>query len=130
MIGGNDIEASAKMFIQSLVIYKSVELYYSFELLYEINDNPHKENKKCILDFICAYAGYYVDEAHIAEISMLADEIMRTGIKKKDAVHLACAIYAKCDCSITTDKRVLKYKTDKIQISNPVEFGEAWRNQS
>jgi predicted nucleic acid-binding protein len=129
-IGGNDIEASAKMFIQSLVKYKSIELYYSFESLYEINDNPHEENKKSILDFICAYAGCYVDEAHIAEISVLADGIMRAGIKKKDAVHLACAIYAKCDCFITTDKRVLKYKTDKIQISNPVEFVEARRNQS
>jgi predicted nucleic acid-binding protein len=128
-IGGNDIEASAKMFIQSLIKYKSVELYYSFESLYEINDNPHEENKKSILDFICAYAGCYVDEAHIAEISTLADGIMRTGIKKKDAVHLAYAIYSKCDCFITTDKRVLKYKTDKIQISNPVEFVEAWRNQ-
>jgi predicted nucleic acid-binding protein len=103
-------------------------LYYSFESLYEINDNPHNENKKSILDFICGYADYYVDETHITEISALADEIMQTGIKKKDAVHLACAIYAKCDYFITTDKQVLKHKTDKIQIIDPVEFVGIWRN--
>jgi predicted nucleic acid-binding protein len=128
-IGGNGIEADAKMFIQTLIKYKNVELYYSFESLYEINDNPHEENKKSILDFICGCADYYIDEAHIAEISTLADKIIQTGIKKKDAVHLACAAFAKCDYFITTDKRVLKYKTNELQIINPVGFAGIWRNQ-
>ena len=60
------------------------------------------------------------------EIETLADEIMNTGIKKKDATHLACSIIAECDYFITTDKRVLKYITDKIKVLNPISFLEMW----
>jgi len=52
---------------------------------------------------------------------------MQTGIKIKDATHLACAIFAKCDYFITTDKRVINYKTDKIKVINPIEFVKIWR---
>ena len=53
---------------------------------------------------------------------------METGIKKKDATHIACSIIAKCDYFISTDRRVINYKTDKIKIVNPIEFAEIWRN--
>ena len=39
-----------------------------------------------------------------------------------DASHLACAIISGCDYFITTDKRLLKYKTDEIKVINPVDF--------
>jgi predicted nucleic acid-binding protein len=51
---------------------------------------------------------------------------MESDIKKKDATHLACSIIAECDYFITTDKRVLNYKTDKIKIINPITFMERW----
>nr|AGS51630.1 hypothetical protein [uncultured bacterium contig00017] len=54
---------------------------------------------------------------------------MKTGIKKKDAVHLACSVIAGCDYFITTDKRLTNYKTDNIQIVNPIEFVKIWREQ-
>ena len=47
---------------------------------------------------------------------------MNTGIKSADAAHIACAILAECDYFLTTDDRVLKYKSDRIKIMNPVEF--------
>lgn len=47
---------------------------------------------------------------------------MKTGIKYKDACHVACAIYANCEYFITTDKRLLKYKSDKIKLVNPIDF--------
>ncbi len=56
----------------------------------------------------------------------LATEIMETGIKAFDAAHIACAIAAKCHYFITTDKRILKYKTDRIQLLNPVDFTKKW----
>ena len=59
----------------------------------------------------------------------LTNEIMTTGVKLKDAVHLACSITAECDYFITTDKRVLNYKTDKINIINPIDFVNIWRKQ-
>ena len=51
------------------------------------------------------------------------------GYALKDAVHLACSIIAECDYFITTDKRVLNYKTDKIKIVNPINFVNIWREQ-
>ena len=47
---------------------------------------------------------------------------MTTGIKFKDACHIACAIMAKADYLISTDIRMLKYETDEIKMINPVEF--------
>ena len=54
---------------------------------------------------------------------------MKTGVKMKDAYHVACAIHASCDCFLTTDDRILKYHTDEIEIINPVDFVRNW-NQS
>jgi predicted nucleic acid-binding protein len=42
--------------------------------------------------------------------------------KEKDALHLASAIYACCTYFISTDIRLLKYKTDRIKLVTPVEF--------
>ena len=52
----------------------------------------------------------------------LATDIERFGIKPLDAAHLASAILSRCDYFITTDDRILKYKTDLICITNPVQF--------
>lgn len=35
---------------------------------------------------------------------------------------MACALLADCDYFITTDDRLLKYKTSDLQIVTPVEF--------
>lgn len=52
----------------------------------------------------------------------LALSIIQTGVKKKDAVHVASAIIAGCDSFLTTDIRLLKYKTDSILMENPIDF--------
>ena len=49
-------------------------------------------------------------------------EIMETGVKYKDACHVASAILAECDYLISTDKRLLKYKSDRLKLANPIEF--------
>ncbi|MCL2018234.1 MAG: hypothetical protein FWG70_00620 [Oscillospiraceae bacterium] len=76
---------------------------------------------------ISFYADTYIGKASFIEIESLSNEIMQTGIKQKDATHLACAIIAKCDYFITTDTRVTKYKTDRIKIANPIDFIRIWR---
>lgn len=43
-------------------------------------------------------------------------------MKDKDAYHLASAILAECDYFLSTDYRLLKYKTNEIILLNPVEF--------
>jgi len=120
-------EATAKMYIQSLVKYKSLMLYSSFILFHEINDIPFISNREHILNFVTEYSSYFISEDREKDIKPISEDIMKTGIKKKDAVHLACAIIAECDYFITTDKRVLNYKTDKIKTINPIEFVEIWR---
>ena len=47
---------------------------------------------------------------------------MQTGVKTNDAYHVACAIFAACDYFLTTDDRLLKYSTPKIQLLNPLDF--------
>lgn len=57
-----------------------------------------------------------------AVTTVMANKIMETGVKYKDACHVASAIIAECDYLISTDKRLLKYKSDKIKLVNPIEF--------
>ena len=120
-------EATAKMFIQSLVKYKSIALYYSFMSQAELDDSPFEDSKVHILDFIETNATAFIGDDNIDVLKALTEEIMKTGIKIKDATHLACAILAKCDYFITTDKRVINHTTDKIKIVNPIEFMRIWR---
>jgi len=120
-------EATSKIFIQTLVKYKSVTLCYSFMSLAEIHDSPFQDSKEHILKFIETNANIFISDANTATLKFSTEEIMRTGIKKKDAVHLACAMLAKCDYFITTDKRVMNYATGKIKIVNPIEFVKIWR---
>ncbi|MCL1858733.1 MAG: hypothetical protein FWF92_05815 [Oscillospiraceae bacterium] len=122
-------EATAKMFIQSLIKYKSLSLYSSYMLSLEINENPFENIKEHILHFLDDYSDYFISRERENEMLPLTNEIMETGIKLKDAVHLACSIVAECDYFITTDKRVLNYKTDKIKIVNPINFVNIWREQ-
>ncbi len=55
-------------------------------------------------------------------IEAKAAEIMQTGVKFKDACHVASAIYAGCEYFISTDKRLLKYATNEIKMVTPIEF--------
>lgn len=68
----------------------------------------------------------YIDIDKAKDIKSKADEIMRTGVKMKDAYHVACAIYADCDFFFTTDDRLLKYTSNEIQMLNPIDFVRRW----
>jgi predicted nucleic acid-binding protein len=126
-IADNGNEANAKLYIQSLVKYGSLELVYSYMTVAEIADSPFAENKRQIMSYIESYASLYVGNNRQNEIEPSVKDIMQTGIKHKDAIHLACAMFANCDDFITTDKRVLKYQTDKLKIVNPIAFVDLWR---
>ena len=123
-------EATAKMFIQSLIKYKSLLLYSSFMLFREISDIPIISNRQHILNFVNEYSSFFISDDRREDIRLISEDIMKTGIKNKDAVHLACSIIAECDYFITTDKRILNYKTDIIKVANPIEFVEIWRKEN
>jgi len=121
-------EAAAKRYIQALVKYGSVELHTSFMSLHEIKEIPFEDNREHILGFVNECSSLHIDNEMENEVIPLAEEIMESGIKRKDATHIACAIIMGSDYFITTDKRVLNYKTDKIKIINPIDF-EVYRRE-
>ena len=49
---------------------------------------------------------------------------MNLGVKSKDALHVACAVDAKCDYFLTTDDRILKKlkNFEDIAVINPLSF--------
>ncbi len=116
------LEAQSKLFIQNSIKDGKYELVSSYTLQYEVSRNPFDMRRDAIKDFIEENAKYYIDYDREKEISSIAKEIMATGIKEKDAYHVASAIYGECEYFISTDKRLLKYKTDRIKLVTPVEF--------
>ena len=120
-------ETRAKMFLQALIRYNSIDLVYSSISLHEVFDSPFEENRASVLEFIEHNARYYVSQENNAAAISLTKEIMQKGIKLKDASHVACAVLAKCDYLITTDKRLLKYTDERISIVNPIDFVEKWK---
>ena len=47
---------------------------------------------------------------------------MQTGVKEKDAFHVACATLSQCDYFITTDDRLLRYQKGEMPLVTPGEF--------
>ena len=72
--------------------------------------------------FMRDYATWYVSNKNEEDIAKMAVCIMKTGIKEKDAYHVACAIFAKCNYFVTTDDRLLGYQSEKIKPVTPGEF--------
>lgn len=116
------MEAQSKLHIQSLVKEGKLDLIGSYMLDYEVSRNPYEMRKQSIVHFIQTNMKGYVGAERADTIKSIAEEIMKTGVKEKDAYHVASAIYAGCEYFISTDIRLLKYKTDKIKLVTPIEF--------
>lgn len=124
------LETQAKLYIQDLIRTKKIELVTSYVLWYENSQNPYEMKRAAISQFIQKHSTEYIDSDKAWIIKSKSEEILKTGIKVKDAYHVACAVYASCDCFITTDDRLLKYRTDKILMLNPVDFIRRWEDES
>lgn len=117
-----ELETQAKLKIQRMIKESDIELASSYMSLYECGENPDVTKAELVTDFIDKNTSAFVGVAHKTEIEDKAKEIMTSGIKFKDACHIAAAIYASADYLITTDIRMLKYKTDEIKLINPIEY--------
>ena len=113
------LETEAKLYIQTSIANGKLEMAWSYMLYYENSKNTNIAKRNAILNF--AKNAVIVTTANPSIIHR-AKEIGATGIKAADALHIACAIDANCDCFITTDDRVLKYRSDSIQILDPIDF--------
>ena len=114
-----ELETKAKLKVQEMIVSGELEFVASYILEQENDDNPYLERKIAIEDFF-KYAVADIDETQ--EIIEIAETARNTGLKIKDFLHVACAIAANCDCLLTTDKRFLKYKNDRIRVLNPIQF--------
>lgn len=116
------LEAQSKLAIQQLVAEHHLDLAASFLNIYENEGRKDENAKKHIAQFIYDNMIDYVDESEKDEMRPLIDEIANAGIKPIDATHIAAAIRCGCDYFITTDDRILKYRTNRIKIVNPAQF--------
>ena len=116
------LETQAKLHIQDMIRRKQIELVTSYILDFENSCNRSIQKKMTIDKFMKDYAAWYVSNRDEQDIKKIADSIMKTGVKEKDAYHVACAMMAECDYFITTDDRLLKYQSEKIRLVTPGEF--------
>ena len=116
------LESQAKMAIQMLIRQGKIELVTSYMTIFENSENPYEMRQSNIGQFQNDYASVYVSSKMDRQVYEIALEIEKTGIKHKDACHIACAILAECDCFLSTDDRLLKYQSNKIKLLNPIEF--------
>jgi predicted nucleic acid-binding protein len=117
------LETEAKRHIQKLIVGKGIDLVYSYVNRLENGENPFATRKNSINNFF-TNAAFYIDSRHAEIIEERAVVIMQTGIKPRDALHIACAIESGCDYFITTDKPLLRHTLSGIIICSPVQFLE------
>ncbi|KPA13840.1 hypothetical protein MHK_005954 [Candidatus Magnetomorum sp. HK-1] len=115
------LESEAKLKIQYDVRAGKYQLVWSYILDYENNSNPYYERKRQINEWKI-YS--IVDVQENTEIIDKANTLKDIGIRKKDALHVACAIFSKCDYFLTTDDKILKkdYLFEEIKIADPFLF--------
>lgn len=116
------LETQAKLYIQNMIRKKQVQLVTSYVLDFENSRNRSMQKKMAIEKFMNDYSTVYVSNKNEKDIIDIADLIMSTGIKEKDAYHVACAVKADCEYFITTDDRLLKYQSERINMVTPGEF--------
>ena len=97
-------------------------LLWSFMLDFENSMNPF-EDIRTEIEMASSLATVTVGAAD--DILRIAMDYERSGIKPRDAIHLACALKGKAEFFITCDDRLIKkagLMKDNIIAMNPVDF--------
>ena len=116
------VETQAILFIQSKIRDEKIELATSHILHYENSQCKNEIRKESVSNFMKAYSKIHIDMNYGEKVLDLSEKIISTGIKPKDTYHIASAMLAECDYFLSTDDRLLKYKTNEIILLNPVDF--------
>ena len=113
------LESQAKLYIQHQILNKEYQLVWSYILEYENKQNPYEIRRNTIVEWKNIASEIVVENESILEF---AERLLSKGIKTKDALHIASAVFSSCDYFITTDKRLLKAGIKEIRICNPIDF--------
>jgi predicted nucleic acid-binding protein len=62
------------------------------------------------------------------EVPGIAGDMVKLGLRPKDAAHIACAVYAAADYFLTTDKKILNKQITGVKILNPADFIRSYLN--
>ena len=117
----NRIEADAKLFIQEQIKDGYIDLVWSSMNEFENNDNPSAEKK----ERIAVWKQIATELCNLNEtILEKALELEKAGLHSKDALHIACAIFAEADFFISTDRKILNKNVAGINLVNPIAFVE------
>ena len=115
------LETEAKIEIQNRIKDRKLELVWSYILEYENQANPIKERRDVIARWKAAVT---IDIEETTTIMRRAHEIADRGLNAKDALHIACAMAARCEFFLTTDDVVVKKMQDfsGIAVIDPARF--------
>ena len=114
------LESLAKLHIQRRIRAGELDLVWSYILDFEAGQNPFAVRKRAIMPWR-DIAAENVDR-ETESILELAEALQADGVKSYDALHIACAAEARCDCFITTDRRLLNIAEPPVRVVNPVTF--------
>ena len=115
------LETDAKLYTQLQIKTGKIELAWSYILDFENEANPFIERKSTVEKWTRLTV---IDVVENETVLSLAARFSVYGLKAKDALHIACAVYAKCGFFLSTDDLVLKKMSGKseIVVINPTEF--------
>ncbi len=113
------LESEAVSFIQEQIKSGKLDLVWSYIMDYENSFNPFEDRRVSIEKW-----QQHAKEDVNADIKIVeqAENLMLLSIKKKDALHIACALHAQCQYFLTTDSKLLNKTVSGISIINPIDF--------
>jgi hypothetical protein len=107
------LETEAKLFIQQGILDNKYELVWSYILEYENAQNRFDDRRNAIYDWKNIAKIYCTENDKIIEY---AENLKERNMRTKDALHIACCVYANSDYFVTTDKQLFNLKLDDIKI--------------
>jgi predicted nucleic acid-binding protein len=115
------LETEAKLRIQERIVEGEIELAWSFILDFENAANPFEERRAAV--GLWARRAV-VDIEETPELLERARSLAASGIRTKDALHVASAVEARCDYFVTTDDILLKRLSGytEIVVLDPTAF--------
>jgi predicted nucleic acid-binding protein len=115
------METEAKLFIQNEIRNKNIELVWSYIMDFENENNPNRENRELIEDWLNFSVLDIAENDNVIDKSI---NLINNGLDFYDSLHIACAIEGKADYFVTTDAKILNKKNliGEIVAINPIDF--------
>ena len=121
------LETEAVLFIQDEIKNGNLELVWSSILDYENDANPFRTRRDAIR--IWRNRSLVVVRPN-ADVKQLATALRtRSSIRLKDSLHIASAVVAQCHFLLTTDGKMLNKSVDEIEIVNPIQFIQKYKEE-